>query len=536
MNSKAGRDPAQADRRYFGCNLLTWTKSTGNEDQLPGDPDDKYLLLATPIDLQPDQNTTENIEFTTHQFRILQQESQGIDMASSPMTLTPTRAGGNSSAYRPSPLSANSAVWSTTVEASEDGDNALTINHRREMKAPLSTIEDSFEELDQLEDALAQVAEQTHSEEHSKRQPPPPAEKPSPQRTTVAKTAPSTVSPASKAPGSMRAGRNEASRGSAVRTSLPPSDSPQEAERTPYKATATPRKVARPASLAPPRPIQKATKAPTIPTFELPGERVARELKEKKAARLSTQLEPQKKVDASPPQRSRSVRSSKPPTIPNFELPGEKISRMKQERLAKKREEEERAALERRQFKARPPPSSTTPTVRSTFTSRQRNSTMPGTPGQDGPFPALGDSSPKAGVGKRQSMTMTPSVARTVSIASASTVSSSARGRTFSIGSSQVSARTASSSAGSIASGGQRNSVSTQEIQQQKLRGREIYTRDNSWGKNKAQEELGRKESIKLARQKYAELSRKTAVQGRNRRSQQFTASIEDSLAAANGA
>lgn len=528
VNSSTG----QADRRYFGCNLLTWTKSNENGDLLPGDPDDRCLLLATPIDLKPDQYTTENIEFTTHQFRILRQETRDIDMAASPMTITPTSASGSSS-YRPSPLSANSATWSNVAEASEDSDNTLTIDPRREMKAPLSTIEDSFEELDQLEDALAEIAEQTHSEEPGKRRCPAPAQQPSSQRTTLVKKASSTVSPASRAPGSVRNGRNEVSRGSTVRNSLTSSESTQDADRTPSKATATPRKVARPASLAPPKPIQKANRAPTLPTFELPGERVARELKEKKAARLSMQFESQKNVEASPPQRSRSVRSSKAPTIPNFELPGERISRMKQERLAKKREEEERAALERRQFKARPPPSSATPTVRSTFTSRQRQSQV-GAPEQDGPFSPAGETSPKAGANKRQSMTMAPSVARTVSIAS--TGSSSVRGRTSSIGSSQVSTRATSSSGGSVASGGKRATVSTQEIQQQKVRGREIYTRDNSWSKTKEQEECERKEAIKLARQKYAELSRKTAVQGRVRRSQQFTASSEGSVANVSGA
>lgn len=530
----ASRCPGQADRRYFGCNLLTWTKPPGKGDQPPGDPDDRYLLLATPIDLKPDQQTTNNIEFTTHQFRILRQETKNIDMAAPPVTMTPTSAGG-SSTYRPSPLSAQSAAWSTAAEASEDSDNTLTIEPHREMKAPLSTIEDSLEEMDQLEEALAAITEQTQGEERDSRRSPASAKKPMPQQTTAAKKASSVVPPASRAPGPVRSGRTAASRSSTVRNSLSSSESTQDAERTPTKAPATPRKVARPASLAPPKPIQKANKAPTLPTFELPGERVARELKEKKAARLSMQLEPQKNVEPSPPQRSRSVRSSKPPTVPNFELPGERISRMKQERLAKKREEEERAALERRQFKARPPPSSVTPTVRSTFTSRQRQSQM-GAPEQDGPFSPAAESSPKAGASKRQSVTMSPTVARTVSIASASTVSSSVRGRTSSIGSSHVSTRATSSSAGSVASGGKRATVSTQEIQQQKVRGREIYTRDNSWGQNKEQQELERKEAIKLARQKYAELSRKSAVQGRNRRSQQFSGSSEDSAANVGGA
>lgn len=531
VNLETPRRLGQSDRRYFGCNLLTCEKSTGKENQQPGDPDDRYLLLATPIDLKPDQNITKNIEFTTHQFRILQQETRIIDMAAPQVAMTPTSAGG-SSAYRPSPLSANSAAWSNAAEASEDSDNTLTIETRREMKAPLSTIEDSFEEIDEideLEDALAALTMQTPGES------PALAAKSSPpaQQTTAAKKVSYTKSPSSKATPSSSA---RASRGSTARNSLPSSESPQPStERTPPKTTATPRKVSRPASLAPPKPIQKASKAPTVPTFELPGERIARELKEKKAARLSMQFEAQKMAEASPPSRSRSVRSSKPPTIPNFELPGERISRMKQERLAKKREEEERAALERRQFKARPSPAAAAPTVRSTFTSRQRQSNM-GAPEQDGPFSPAGEPSPKAGANKRQSMTMSPSTARTVSIASASTVSASVRGRTSSIGSSHVSTRPTSSSAGSVASGGKRVSVSTQEIQQQKVRGREIYTRDNSISKNKQQADLDRKESIKLARQKYAELSRQNAVQGRSRRSQQFSTSSEDSVSRITGA
>lgn len=420
-------------------------------------------------------------------------------MATSENLETPLTAG--SSAYRPSPISANSAQWSTIVEPADDSDNTLTREPRGEAKDPHNSLDDAFEHHeDQFDDnieAITKAAEQVNLSDDQEDE-----GKQKGQQSPIAK--------ANTSPRHSLAG--DAS--SAV-------ESDQGSAKKP--AAASLRKVARPASLAPPKPIQKASKPPTVPTFELPGERVARELKEKKAARLSMQIDSQKMAQASSPQRTRSVRSSKPPTVPNFELPGERYSRMKKERLEQKLKEEEEEARRRRQFKARPSPASATSTVRSTFTSRQRQST--GGPSEDSsPLTPVAGSSPRASSAKRQSMTVTASAVRNVSTASASTAASAvARGRASSIESSRVSTRATSSSAGSVMSGRKYSVASAQNnTQQDNTRPRQLPTR-----KLPGQEEQDRKEAIKLARQKYAEMSRMKAAQGRARREQQQSSSSE---------
>lgn len=502
---QAANKGAEGDKQRFGCNLLACSQPSGREGQLAGDPDDKYLLLATPIDLLPAQTSDPHSGFTAHKFRVLSPDALRLDMATSENLETPLTAG--SSAYRPSPNSVNSAQWSNTVEPADESEP------RGEAKDPLTSLDGAFEHrghrfddnIEAITKAAAQVSlgdEQEDAGNQNGQQSPPVAKADASARHTLTGDASSAV---------------ESDQGKAKKP-----------------AAASLRKVARPASLAPPKPIQKASKPPTVPTFELPGERVARELKEKKAARLSMQVDPQKMAEASSPQRTRSVRSSKPPTVPSFELPGERYSRMKKERLEQKLKEEEEEARRRRQFKARPSPASATPTVRSTFTSRQRQST--GGPSEDSsPITPVAGSSPRALAAKRQSMTVTASAVRAVSTASASTAASAiARGRATSIESSRVSTRATSSSAGSAMSGRKHSVASAQNnAQQDKTRPRQVPSR-----KLPGHEEQDRKEAIKLARQKYAEMSRMKAAQGRTRREQQQTpssAQTEDHVPVASG-
>lgn len=579
LNTAASYIPSHRDRRHFGCNLLTWTKAVGREEQLPGDAEDEYLLLATPIDLTPDQTNTTDLAITSHRFRVLGQKDQEPVMATPRMMSSPASAATSGRGHiNTTPQSAN---WSTAADASEDSDNTLTIEPpRRLMTAPMSTIEDSLEEIDQLEDEFEAVAAATRLAQISnagKKEPRDQVAQYSPSPKSASKTTTPNGKATFKTASSVRGKASESSPSprSLTRKSSPPK-ADSEAEKKPNPTTAT-RKVARPASLAPPKPLQRASKAPTIstfelpgekvarelkekkaarlsmqldslkladdkaasqrppsfrsskaptiPDFELPGERVARELKEKKAARLSMQVDPQKLAESSsPPQRARSVRSSKPPTVPNFELPGESVSRMKKERIAAKLKAEEEELRQRRQFKARPPPSSVggSATVRSTFTSRQRES-QGGASDQQSIVSPVGASS-RSGAAKRQSVTMTPSVARTVSNASASTAQTN-RGRTSSVGSSHFSARATSSSNASVVSASKRSQVSNEDIQEQKARGRDIYTRDNSYGQDKEREKLERQQAVQLARQKYAEQSRMLAASKRMRQQQSSTAS-----------
>jgi hypothetical protein len=73
-------------------------------------------------------------------------------------------------------------------------------------------------------------------------------------------------------------------------------------------------------------------------------------------------------------------------------------------------------------------------------------------------------------------------------------------------------------------SASKRSQVSNEDIQEQKARGREIYTRDNSYGQDKEREKRERQQAIQLARQKYAEQSRMLAASRRLKQQQSSTA------------
>ncbi|KAI0378244.1 hypothetical protein F5Y04DRAFT_284000 [Hypomontagnella monticulosa] len=252
------------------------------------------------------------------------------------------------------------------------------------------------------------------------------------------------------------------------------------------------------ASLLPPKQPPKPAKKPTIPSFELPGDEVARKLKEKREARASAQaaVEQLSKPTAS---SLRRAKSAKLPTRPNFELPGEAISRRKREEREaqlKAQEEEER---KRREFKARPIRSAAAPSTfpRETAASRARQSkaNLVENSAHQGLSNSNKGSSPITNTASRSPLSKTNN-------------QSQPRGRGLHpepIGM-QPSRGTSSSTAGSI--GGQRSSVSTEDVQYQRLRGQEIYKQDNSWTKERERERREREALAKLAREEAAERSR----------------------------
>ncbi|OAA44013.1 carboxylesterase family protein [Beauveria brongniartii RCEF 3172] len=136
-------------------------------------------------------------------------------------------------------------------------------------------------------------------------------------------------------------------------------------------ATPPTRNAGSPASSTPTRsPKYKSTKPPTVPKFELPGEAVARRLKQQREARQAL-LEKSQKVNAAP---------AKPRTVtkPSFELPGEAISRRKREQHEAKLRAEEEEMRRKREFKARPFRNSSAPGVvpRETIASRARQAKL----------------------------------------------------------------------------------------------------------------------------------------------------------------
>lgn len=202
--------------------------------------------------------------------------------------------------------------------------------------SPASRIEDSVEALDKLEDELEAVTDlaQIH-----RMLSPVDTRRPSiasihrtpkaapPQRTSSKRTGASTVR------------LKDIDRSSTLRKSSSMSFAEDKAAAK-KKGTAS-----RPASLLPPRPPAKSNKAPTVASFELPGEAVARRLKEQRASRLSQQNNSEYAASmddfraASPPNaRARSTRTS---TRAASEVPDEATSHRKRKELETKRRAQE---------------------------------------------------------------------------------------------------------------------------------------------------------------------------------------------------
>ncbi|KAH8197276.1 hypothetical protein TruAng_008559 [Truncatella angustata] len=256
---------------------------------------------------------------------------------------------------------------------------------------------------------------------------------------------------------------------------------------------APPKKAARKelTSLLPPKQPVKSTKLPTVPAFELPGEAVARRLKEKREARLSMAAGTKKPEARTIPTVNRS-KSTKRLARPTFELPGEAISRRKREEQQAKLRAQEEEERRRREFKARPVRAGGIPSSvpRDTATSRARQ--------------AKGPLSGKANLSSPSPNKRISTVAPRGPTTGASHNSQS-RGRLLTTESSQLS-RATSSSTGSIS--GKRSSVSFEDTQAQRLRGKEILRRDSMYGQDRQREKREREALARLAREEAAERSR----------------------------
>ncbi|KAM3460315.1 hypothetical protein NHJ6243_006029 [Beauveria neobassiana] len=219
-------------------------------------------------------------------------------------------------------------------------------------------IEDSLEELDRLEEQLEAVGAL------AKIKPAAPSDVVRSPAATSARGSPSVQSITKRT--SMMSLNSKTSEKSLQRSA---SMTLRQKKRQP--ASPPTRNVGSPASSTPTRsPKYKSTKPPTVPKFELPGEAVARRLKEQREARQAL-LEKSQKVNAAPA-KLRTV------TKPSFELPGEAISRRKREQHEAKLRAEEEEMRRKREFKARPFRNSSAPSVvpRETIASRARQAKL----------------------------------------------------------------------------------------------------------------------------------------------------------------
>ncbi|UNI24799.1 hypothetical protein JDV02_010521 [Purpureocillium takamizusanense] len=233
----------------------------------------------------------------------------------------------------------------------------------------------------------------------------------------------------------------------------------------------------------------KSTKPPTVPKFELPGEAVARRLKEQREAREAKQVEAQK----APPAPTRT-RINRPLAKPTFELPGEAISRRKREEREAKLKAEAEEERKKREFKARPVRHSIGPATlpRATLASLARQTKTLQNEAEE----------KKAEAGKLKRMSM--GSVRAGTAASASPQSPQTRGRHSTAAVLENTSRATSASTGRS----KRSTLSAEELEQQRLRGKKILERDSTLAKDKERERREREAQAKTAREQAAERSR----------------------------
>ncbi|CAM1510449.1 Fc.00g007840.m01.CDS01 [Cosmosporella sp. VM-42] len=463
----------------FGCNLLARNQqSTSQEAAGEHTSANTYTLIATPLEGNayslPDWDT----------------DAARRDQVNMALDLPPAYELHPSTPLKtPEVVEVFEQAVSPALTLVSERSSNLAGGSSRAASFSVPRIEDSLEELDKLEDQLEAVNAVTQSRRITS----PKNGNPSKQLEPLPEVNKSTISKRSSVAGqaaTLRVKNSEKTRTSIRRsTSLIFREKQNETEDSPKATNQLPRSrsfISKPTT--PKGPI-KSTKPPTVPNFELPGEAVARRLKEQREARKAQQAEAQKTYVAPP-----RPRSNKPLTKPTFELPGEAISRKKREDREARLKAQEEDARNKREFKAKPVRysinSSTLP--RDTATSRARQTKIS----------SDDDANKQSDTPKLKRLSI--GVSRGNSI---SNKSPQARGRLSTMASHENLSRATSSSTGSA--NGQRSSLSAEELQLLKQRGKEVFHRDNTrFKEDKEREKREREMATRLAREQAAERSR----------------------------
>jgi hypothetical protein len=262
----------------------------------------------------------------------------------------------------------------------------------------------------------------------------------------------------------------------------------------------------RPQSFLPPNEPPKSSRPTTRPLFELPGEAIARRLKEQREARLAHR---QSSADSSTPLLTVAkavapkVRSTKPPTKPIFELPGEAISRRKKEALEAKLKAQEEEERKKKEFRAKPMKKSVAAPPKETSGSLARKSIV----GQSANEPSLT-------VKKRTSVFGRPSIAQLNA-----SVNSSTTPRNAAIGSNHTRQPSAAGSnrVPSVSSQRSMSGLSAQRVVSGsdatalKQRAKEIYQRDARAIEESEKEKRLKEAAAKKAREEAAERGRQAS-------------------------
>ncbi|KAI0518203.1 hypothetical protein F5B22DRAFT_635306 [Xylaria bambusicola] len=474
---------SQVHKAYFGCNLLP--ESTLGENKTLST--NRYLLLVTPV-----VETNDVLDI----FRSPIDDSNMALPEVRPAHSTPIKASEHGSVPETDKITPNST--SCTRGDNSRAESIVSLSPGE----PVTRIEDSFEALDILEDQLEAFDEVARFNQFI------PTEQPITNRKSAIKTELTVPVPSVRfaTPQAQHTYPRPSSASLRVRPATEPrrgalrkaismnldSHRLKVEEKTPGRHSPNFSAVRGSTNSSGQSLAANSTKRYTNTTSELAGEAAAQQLKERREARLVSQRATQPTASS-----LRRAKSAKLPTRPVFELPGEAISRRKREEHQahlKTREDEEKR---RREFKARPVPSRAVPAAvpRETVTSRVRQNKA-----------ALPENSDHVRMPNKRPLTALDHHSRT---ALSSTINQpQSRGRELRAeGRSIQDSRATSTSTGSTSE--KRSLLSTEDMQMQKLRGHEIYQRDNSWTGIRMREKCERETLAKFAREEAAERSRR---------------------------
>ncbi|KAH7389478.1 hypothetical protein DE146DRAFT_664237 [Phaeosphaeria sp. MPI-PUGE-AT-0046c] len=274
----------------------------------------------------------------------------------------------------------------------------------------------------------------------------------------------------------------------------------REAEREAGGVVAKPRPISMP-------PVVKSTKAPTKPTFQLSSDAVTARLKAQKEARLEREAESAQNgqpkarpvsISMAPP----TVKSSKPPTKANFQLPGEAVAaKLKAQREERAKREEEAEAAKKAAAAARPRPT----TVRKPVapTRAQPGVTIPPPPPRQDSLHPPAQRSISTSSSKRNSIQMSRSTS----------ASTNASNRNSTIVPKTV--------------------VTPVDVVQQKFSGKEVFNRDKMEKDAKDRERREKEEAAKQARAQAAERGRAASREWAERQRQKMVNAVRAKAEAA---
>lgn len=480
-------DTDEVRKVYFGCNLLPELSPGGNKSSKTAHQAGSYLLIVSSLE------ETEDVL-----------ETFG-DLITNPFMAVPEAIWGHSTPVNLLGYGSPSGHDESTLlsTACTKGDSSTESIASRSPVDPVTRIEDSFEALDMLEDELEAFDKVARFSEFVATDKPLLTEKPS----TKAELAPPSLSVkfatpqpqrtlTKPSPASLRVKPASEPRKTALRKvasmSLAPHRSKGEDKSTTQNSlnASTPRGSTR---MYTQKPVTKPTKERTIPPIERSGDAAAHQSRDKNEARRAAQRATQPTAAS-----LGRARSAKLPTRAVFELPGEAISRRKREEHQAQLKAQEEADKKRREFKARPPPSHTMPATlpRETVASRARQNKA-----------ALAENSAQTATPtRRQFATVGP---HSRSVLSATINQSDSRGRGLKVEDIPIHQESRATSASTASMSGKRSSVSVEDVHMQKLRGHEIYQRDNvAWSESRMREKCERETLARIAREEAAERSR----------------------------